>query len=109
MNESDLIVPLTPEVAMQSHYKNVPGKVIECWNKCIQENLQVRGKKVSSRFLLEELSDKIKQEMECSHDEAQKKGWFDLEDVFRKQGWKVSYDQPGYNESYKAHYEFNNG
>jgi hypothetical protein len=32
--------------------------------------------------------------------------WMDVEPVYRKAGWKVDYDRPGYNESYEAHYTF---
>ena len=32
--------------------------------------------------------------------------WLDVEDIYRKQGWKVVYDSPGYDESYDAYYEF---
>lgn len=32
--------------------------------------------------------------------------WLDVEDVYRKEGWKVKYDKPGYNESYDAYFEF---
>lgn len=30
----------------------------------------------------------------------------DFEDLYRKNGWKVVYDKPGYNESYDAYFEF---
>lgn len=30
----------------------------------------------------------------------------DFEDAFRKAGWKVSFDNPGYNESYDSYYTF---
>lgn len=33
--------------------------------------------------------------------------WLDFEEIYRKQGWKVVYDGPGYNESYEGYYEFN--
>ena len=32
--------------------------------------------------------------------------WLDFEPIFRKAGWKVSYDKPGYGENYKALFIF---
>jgi hypothetical protein len=108
MDQEQSVIPLTPQDALANFYKEIPNKVIECWNECISENLSVRGKNVSSHFFLADISEKVMKKMSCTHEEAHKKGWFDLEDVFRKQGWKVKYDQPAYNESYKAFFEFSN-
>jgi hypothetical protein len=32
--------------------------------------------------------------------------WLDIEPLYRKQGWDVEYDKPGYNESYRAYFIF---
>ncbi len=32
--------------------------------------------------------------------------WLDFEPVFRRAGWKVEYDRPGYNESYEGYWKF---
>lgn len=32
--------------------------------------------------------------------------WMDFENAFRKEGWKVDYDKPGYNESYEPTFHF---
>jgi hypothetical protein len=34
------------------------------------------------------------------------KHYLDFEDVYRKQGWKVYFDRPGFNESYTATFTF---
>jgi hypothetical protein len=34
-------------------------------------------------------------------------GVWDFEPIYRQAGWKVSYDNPGYNESYDGFYIFN--
>ena len=33
-------------------------------------------------------------------------GYLNVEEVYREQGWVVSYDKPGYNESYDANFKF---
>lgn len=35
-----------------------------------------------------------------------KLGYLNVEEVYREQGWKVTYDKPAYNETYKASFEF---
>lgn len=34
------------------------------------------------------------------------KGFMDFEPAYRKAGWKVDYDEPGWNETYPATYTF---
>lgn len=34
------------------------------------------------------------------------KGYLNVEEVYRAAGWKVDYDKPAYNESYRAHFKF---
>jgi hypothetical protein len=34
------------------------------------------------------------------------KHWFDIEDIYRKAGWAVEFDKPGYNESYESFFVF---
>ncbi len=32
--------------------------------------------------------------------------WLNVEELYRAQGWTVTYDKPGYNESYPATFTF---
>lgn len=32
--------------------------------------------------------------------------WLNFEEAFRKNGWDVAYDGPGFNESYDAYFQF---
>lgn len=34
------------------------------------------------------------------------RGYLDIEETYRKAGWSVVYDKPGYNETYDAFYTF---
>ncbi|MDO8557763.1 MAG: hypothetical protein Q7S09_01045 [bacterium] len=38
--------------------------------------------------------------------EAYEKHWLDVEGAYRKAGWRVEYDKPGYSESYEAFFVF---
>ena len=33
-------------------------------------------------------------------------GWLNVEEAYRADGWKVTFDRPGYNESYPATFTF---
>lgn len=35
--------------------------------------------------------------------------WLDFESAYKKAGWKVVYDKPGYGETYEAFWEFSRG
>lgn len=41
-----------------------------------------------------------------SRDRILDEGWLDFEDAYRKLGWSVKYDKPGYCESYSAFWVF---
>lgn len=49
---------------------------------------------------------KIAGENAISSDELYKKHQLDIEEVYRKAGWVVSYDKPAYNENYDAIFTF---
>ena len=34
------------------------------------------------------------------------KGWLNVEDIYRKAGWRVVFDKPGFRDTYPATYEF---
>jgi hypothetical protein len=92
---------LTPKEAFERKKNEVPLKVIECWNDVVVKNLS-KGSKISSKFNLEELKTYMEEKLSMNREEIQANGWFDLEDHFRKNGWSVNFDKPGYNEIYKA-------
>lgn len=39
-------------------------------------------------------------------DEIYANHWLDVEDIYQKEGWGVTYDKPAYNESYAATFTF---
>jgi hypothetical protein len=55
--------------------------------RLIFKNFKASGKKISA-------------------DKVFENGWMDVESIFRKEGWKVTYDKPAYNEPYEAYYIF---
>jgi len=94
--------PITPDEAIRSHHRSIPVEIIEIFNGMISEKISGSGRAV---IYLDEVSKRCV-DAGIDKQEAMDKKWFDVEPMFREAGWKVEYDQPGYNESGRAHYVF---
>lgn len=99
--------PLSPNEVKQKRVESIPDFVIEAANNLIAKKwdgysstvklddivtealkiAKAQGKTVSSRDLFDDHS-------------------LDIEPAFRKAGWSVKFDRPGYNESYDSYFEF---
>ena len=95
------IKPISPMEVESEKRKNFPREVFEAFNELIVENagsgeITVKQKDVVARMVKKGLN----------ANEIFKKGWLDVEDVYRKAGWKVDYDKPAYNEDYDAYFTF---
>ncbi len=89
--------PLKPSEIVEAKKESIPDQVFEAFNELIAENW--RGS--SATFRLSEVHKLVNKKLGGC-----KLGWLDVEPVYRKQGWKVDYDAPGYNESYPATFTF---
>jgi hypothetical protein len=77
--------------------------VIQAVNEILKEKF--RGDSVT--ILQKEIvSRAIKINPKLTSDILYKNHHLDFEPIFRKAGWSVRYDKPGYNESYEATFEF---
>ena len=97
----------SPEVARVYAGVHIRQYVFDAFNELIAENLQ--GKRAIVRQ-----EDAIKRILEKANEENATitragifdKGWLDVEGAYSQHGWKVTYDKPGYNETYKASWLF---
>ena len=95
--------PITPEEVRKSRIDYIPSVVFEVTNELIIKHFDGRESIVRQ----EEILDKIcTEETGLSHDMVFESHYLDIEDYYREQGWNVTYDQPAYNESYKAYFIF---
>lgn len=94
--------PITPNEVIEHKSTIIPDFIIEIFNDLIAKNFS-NG---SSKIYLEEVNKELYSRKKFSSDKAFKEKWFDVEDIYREAGWKVNYDQPGYNENYEAFYTF---
>lgn len=79
----------------------IPEGVIEAFNELITKNY-LNG---SSNVEVSEACRLIGKKMAISQNKI-KSEWLNVEDIYRKAGWRVVYDAPGYNETYAASFTF---
>jgi hypothetical protein len=106
------VKPFNPKEAAANKISSIPPVVLKAVNQLLAEKYNQHGvtlkqADVIKRILELDIEGKLDGTcMELSAAILFDKGWFDFEDLYEKQGWKVTYDKPGYNESYDANWSF---
>lgn len=97
------VIPLSPAQALQQKGEYIPDGVVQAVN-----DLLVKKMSKTTRSIVLRQCDII--DASCAHmgihREKFELSWLDFEALFEGFGWKVSYDKPGYNESYEPTFEF---
>jgi len=94
---------IKPSDIMDNLNTIIDPAVIQAVNEILKEKF--RGDSVT--ILQKEIvSRAIKINPKLTSDILYKNHHLDFEPIFRKAGWSVRYDKPGYNESYEATFEF---
>lgn len=107
------VKPISPKVLIEAR-KNpdlFPPEIIEAFNDLIAKKFNGNEARVDQKEALELALAKMKSKDPSLDTDKYRKdifnnGWFDIEPLFREQGWEVHYDKPGYNESYEAFFVF---
>jgi hypothetical protein len=95
-------VPITPGAVVELQTGSIPDFVIDAFNELIVKNFKHGSG--SATVLQDDVENMIKAKYESrGYCETR---WLDVEPLFEKIGWKVTYDKPGYNESYPASFLF---
>lgn len=95
------IKPITPEEVAELQKIPIPPEVIKTFNRLLGEKA-VRG---HATLYMAEIQQSLSNEG-VDYGKIFRNGWDELENMYRKAGWSVRYDRPGYNESYKSFYVF---
>ena len=93
---------ITPYTVVREKVLNLPDEVIGVFNAMIAENWSGS----SSRVVQNEAVSRVAAALGISREAVFSLRYMDVEDFYRELGWKVQYDKPGYNESYKAYFVF---
>lgn len=97
-----MTTPITPKQLKAD--RTFPDFVIDAFNACIQKNFNGR----SATFRQDEVVEEIVKRGGVNVTRAMvfEEHYLDVEDVYRKHGWDVYFDKPGWNESYDAYFRF---
>ena len=96
---------LTPQEIKKGIGLDIPDFVIESVNKLLAKSCGGNAyAKIKKKDIVTEII--ANHPGTVTSDQIHKNGWLNFEPIFREAGWKVSYDKPGFNESYDACYEF---
>ena len=103
------VKPFSPQDAFNSKEHIIPSFVIEAVNTLLSSRYKPgRSVTMSQKEVLKAARDKAAEqtgEMPTADTFFDKK-WLDFEPIYEKQGWKVTYDRPAYNESYEPSWCF---
>ena len=76
--------------------------MIEAFNELIARHLHGGTATVPQN----EVIARIRSKLGVSRSAIFENGWLNVEPLFRRNGWEVRYDKPGYNETYQARFIF---
>lgn len=79
----------------------IPDVVFEVFNELIAKNYSEGSSRIYQKDAV-----KLMVEKGLDEDDIFDNHWLDVEGIYRKAGWKVEYDKPGYCETYDAYFVF---
>ncbi len=82
--------------------RSFPPFVVQAFNECIEESKTNHSDDVLRKTVVA----RIKKLGSVTDKDIMDNNWLDVEEFYRKAGWKVSYNKPPYNESYEAYFTF---
>lgn len=108
-NANESVAPIPREETLKRRKENrngIPDLVFEVVN-----NLLLTKPRKNNRIIItqDEILNKLTGDEDCGRFNRQTildKGWLDFEDIYREVGWRVTYDKPGFNDSYRPYFIF---
>lgn len=97
--------PITPQEAKESAASTIPQCIIEAVNKLLSQNI---GNNKSIKILQDDILEEAGagKENKAFRQQIFDKGWLNIENLYAKFGWHVTYDKPAYCETYPASFTF---
>ena len=98
---------MSPAEVGQYKADTFPDFVFQAFNECIAKEYTNKRATVKQSDVVSRISQLMSGDsFESNKAKIFAEGWLNVEEVYRKLGWKVEYDKPGYNESYGAFWIF---
>lgn len=97
------IKPISPKKIKQTF----PDEVIQAFNNLLEAKGNSRSITIYQDTAIDEILRVYKLAgKSITRNQIFDNHWLDVEDTYRKAGWKVEFDKPAYCESYKAYFVF---
>jgi len=90
--------PIRPDEVEEEKLKIIPDEAIETINSLIAQDWDGRSATITHTSLIKLLKHKMGNRFHYD--------WLKFESIYRKAGWRVVRDSPGYNESYETNWIF---
>lgn len=103
MSPERKVKPLKPEEVFDRKLEDIPDAVLEAFNELI-----ARGSGGHQNYSVVRQTEVVELIVSKGIDRKEifEKGWLDIEEIYRRYGWSVMYDKPGYNETYEPTFTF---
>ncbi len=102
-----MVKPLNPREVQSLNQRfrteRIPDEVIEIFNEMIVKEWNGRDATIRQDDIVAAVVEKLGLE---SDRPVFDNHWLDVEELFRKEGWKVEYDRPAYCETFPATFKF---
>lgn len=95
---------ITPQECADQAGDYIPEVVIEAVNNLLKKGFRRGVKTVLKQDDI--IAEVIGLDPNITREQIFKEGWMDFEPIFIRAGWAITYDKPGYNETYPPSFEF---
>jgi hypothetical protein len=99
------VKPIAPDEIIPAREEQIPDGVIEAFNELIAKNYQSGSSIVKQPAVVNLIMVKMGL-TDGDRSKVYDEYWLNIEEIYRKAGWTVEYDKPGYNENYDAFFTF---
>lgn len=109
------VKPISPEDIGAYKATVFPSEVIEAFNELIAEEYSGKSATVLQKKVVDRIIQKMlgvsalgeeDDDIRRLRNQIFNRGWLNVEEIYRTQGWKVEYDKPAYCESFDAFFSF---
>lgn len=98
-----IIKPITPAQVIKNRISVIPEIVIESFNELLLEKWDGKCAIILQSDIIERI---ISKDASITRQLIYDKKWLDIEPIFMKVGWLVSYDSSAWDESCEARFRF---
>jgi hypothetical protein len=97
------VTPIKPSEIIENLEVIIPSFIFEAVNAILKEKFRGTSVTIKQNEIITKAC-QIKHGLK--REDFFEKKWLDIEEVYEKYGWSVTYDKPAYNENYEACFEF---